>query len=322
MTDWRILNTLDLTGAPEAVAAIEEAGELVSLPPDRDLVLERIADFDIYFASAEVRVDTQFLDAATRLKLIGSPSTGTDHLDREEIREHGVACMDIATEYELINSFTATSELAFGLLLSLVRNIPAALLAARQGEWARERLSGFQINRKTLGVLGLGRLGRITARIGQGFGMRVIGHDIREVSVDGVENVTFDELLRQADVLSIHIHLTPSTDGLIGRAELAKMKRTAILLNTSRGRIVDEAALLAALQGKEIAGAGLDVIDGEWLTQEELLRHPLIAYAREHENLLISPHIGGATTESIYGARVFMAQRIAEWIRGQADTNR
>ena len=314
MTNWRILNTLDLTGAPEAVAAIEEVGELVSLPPERDHVLKNIADFDVYFASAKVRVDPQFLDAARRLKLIGTPSTGTDHLDIEEIGKRGVACMDIATEYELINSFTATSELSFGLLLSLVRKIPAALRVAREGEWARERFTGFQLSQKTLGILGLGRLGRITARIGQGFGMRVIGHDIRDVSVDGVENVSFDELLQNADVLSIHIHLTPATEGLIGRAEFAKMKRTAILLNTSRGRIIDEVALLAALQGNKLAGAGLDVIDGEWLTQQELLRHPLILYSRKYENLLISPHIGGMTTESIYGARVFMAQRIAEWI--------
>lgn len=321
MRAWRILNTLDLAGAPEAVAAIEEVGELISLPPDRDVLLARIADFDVYFASAGVRVDREFLDAATRLKLIGTPSTGTDHLDRDEIRRRGVACMDIATEYELINSFTATSELAFGLLLSLVRKLPPALQAAREGDWGRERFAGFQLSKKTLGVLGLGRLGRTTARIGQGFGMRVIGHDVREVFVEGVENVTFDDLLRLADVLSVHIHLTPSTDGLIGRAELAKMKPTAILLNTSRGRIIDEAALLDALKSKKLAGAGLDVIDGEWLTREELLQHPLIAYARGHGNLLISPHIGGATMESIYGSRVFMARRIAAWIRHQVDVH-
>jgi D-3-phosphoglycerate dehydrogenase len=165
-----------------------------------------------------------------------------------------------------------------------------------------------------LGILGLGRLGKITARIGGGFGMNVIAYDPADIDVEGVEAVSFDELLRQSDVLTIHIHLRPETDGLIGKNAFASMKPNCILINTSRGRIVNEGDLLQALKEKQIAGAALDVVDGEWLSQEELSKHPLIEYSRIHNNLLIVPHIGGSTQESIYGARVFMARKVAKYL--------
>ncbi|WP_341704130.1 NAD(P)-dependent oxidoreductase [Ferrovibrio sp.] len=309
---WRILNTLDLSGAPEAVAALQAVGQLESLPADRAVVLPALREIDAYLASASVRIDAEFLDNAPKLRVIGSPSTGTDHMDVAEIRRRGITCFDIAREFDLINGFTATSELAFTLLLALNRRLVPAQEQAKKGIWARERFTGFQLRGKTLGILGLGRLGRISARIGQGFGMDVIAHDTADVSAAGVEMVGFEDLLRRCDVLTIHIHLRPETDGLIGHAAFAMMKPSAILLNTSRGRIVDEAALLDALRQKRIAAAGLDVVDGEWLDAEELFNHPLIAYSRDHDNLLIVPHIGGATTESIYGARVFMARKLAD----------
>ncbi|MBT5415216.1 MAG: hypothetical protein HOH66_07200 [Rhodospirillaceae bacterium] len=316
MANWRILNTLDLSGAPEAVAALEELGELVSLPAERDAVLDALPGFDAYLASASVRIDEEFLARAARLRVIGSPSTGTDHMEVEAIRERGIALFDIAREFDLINSFSATAELAFGLILSLVRHLPPAVAAAREGDWARERFSGFQLLGKTLGILGLGRLGNISARIGNGFAMRVIAHDIRAVEAPGVETVDFETLLHESDILTIHVHLTETTRDMIDTGALARMKPGALLINTSRGAVVDEAALLSALESERLAGAGLDVIDGEWLDDKR--GHPLIAYAKAHDNLVITPHIGGATTESIYGARVFMARKLADFLRAEA----
>jgi D-3-phosphoglycerate dehydrogenase len=309
------VNTLDLSRAPEAISILEAVGKLVSLPPDRRDVLAAMREADAYLASASVIIDEEFLASAPRLRVIGSPSTGTDHMDLAAIDRRGIVRFDISREYELINSFSATSELAFGLLLALIRKLKPALSAAERGDWARERYTGFQLLGKTLGILGLGRLGAISARIGHGFGMKVIACDTKPKAVPNVTMVDFQTLLRQSDVLTVHIHLTPETDGIIGPAAFEQMKPTAILLNTSRGRIVDETALLAALQSGRIAGAGLDVIDGEWLSDDERYHHPLVAYARDNESLLISPHIGGATTESIYGARIFMAKKIADWLR-------
>ena len=310
-----VVNTLDLSGAPEGVAALEAIARLESLPPERDKVLLAIERADGYLASAVVRIDEEFLRHAPRLRVIGSPSTGTDHMDLAAIRRAGITVFDIAKEFGLLRGFTATSEHAFALLLMVSRRLVPAVAAAKAGDWARERFRGFQLYQKTFGVIGLGRLGEIAARIAQGFGMRVVATDVREVSMVGVQMVDFATLLRESDVVSLHVHLTPETRQLLGRAEFARMQRHAIVINTSRGAVIDETALLEALKSGTIAGAGLDVIDGEWLTPDQTKHHPLIAYAREHDNLVITPHVASATTESMYGARTFMAKKVAEHLR-------
>ena len=203
-------------------------------------------------------------------------------------------------------------------MLSLARLIPASNDASK-GQWAREQYSGFQLRGKTLGILGLGRLGQITAKIASGFQMNVIAHDIRDVKFDNVRQVSFDELFTVSDIVSIHIHLNKETEGLVGKSAFDMMKSTAIIINTSRGKIIEEQALLDALKNGSIAGAGLDVIDGEWLSSNDLKLHPLVAFSRVSEKLLIVPHIGGSTFESITLARIFMAKRIAEFLRSGND---
>ena len=312
---WKIVTTCDLSDTPKAVNILNKVGELVQLNNDKLIVMNEIEDCDAYMPGAALRVDKELLDNAKVLKLIGAPSTGTDHLDIDLIKKRGIKLFHLAQEYDLIKSFTATSELAFGLILSLIRRIPEALENAKEGIWAREYFTGFQLYGKTLGILGLGRLGKISARIGKGFGMRVIAYDIKDINADGVENVNFKTLLSESDILTIHIHLTPESENMINRDAIKSMKTGAILINTSRGKIINENALIEALNNGHLAGAGLDVIDGEWLSRKELLRHPLIQYAKEHKNIIIVPHIGGATFESVHGARVFMAKKMAEFIR-------
>jgi len=310
----KILSSVDLSGAPQAVEQLSNAGELIVTTPQRRKILPLLRDVDAYLASAAVQVDAELLDAAPELKLIGSPSTGTDHLDLKELKKRGIIVYDIATEYELLNQFTATSELAFTLILSLIRKIIPASIAAQDGIWARERFSGYQLHGKTIGILGLGRLGKITARIAQGFGMNVIAHDPAQPFAEKVQHVTFEQLLKSSDILSVHIHLNEFTEELINKEAFRLMKPTAVLINTSRGKIIDETALLEALKSGEIAGAGLDVINGEWLDKQELRQHPLIEYSRANNNLIIVPHIGGSTTESINLARIFMAKKIVRFL--------
>lgn len=310
---FKVMATVDLSGCPEAVKAFAGIATVDQFPWDYDAVVAAIQDYDAYLASTSVLVDAQFLARAKRLKVIGSPSTGTDHLDRDAIQQKGIACFDISKELDLIRGFTATAELGFGLLLAVNREICAAKEAVCGGDWARERFTGFQLYGKTLGIVGLGRLGTISARIGQGFGMDVIAADIKDVEVpEGVRLVDHETLYRTSDVITVHIHLTQDTRNLIGRRAFALMKNTAVLINTSRGGLVDEEALLKALQDGKIAGAGLDVIDGEWL--DVIQSHPLVKYMQNNENLVITPHIGGATHESIYGARIFMAKKVAKFL--------
>ncbi|MFA5089372.1 MAG: NAD(P)-dependent oxidoreductase, partial [Candidatus Omnitrophota bacterium] len=137
--------------------------------------------------------------------------------------------------------------------------------------------------------------------------------DLKKISIPGVKQVNFDTLLRQSDVISIHIHLNDETRGLFSRAAFRKMKPGVVIVNTSRGKIIDESALLEALESGRVAAAGIDVIENEW--SKNIRNHPLVRYAREHDNLLITPHIGGATVESVVGARIFLAKRLAEYLK-------
>ena len=305
-----IVTSCNLDEVPEAVAMLEDVGTLIRCSNDRREVLAAVRDAEVYLGGADVRVDREFLAAAPKLHVIACPATGREHLDWDAIRERGITIFHLAEERELLRSFTAVAEYVFATVLMFDRKLIAAATAARDGRWVGEQFTGQQLSGKTFGVLGLGRLGAIAARIAIGFGMRVVAHDIRDIADVGVQVVGFDTLLRESDILSIHVTLTPETTGMINAAALERMKSSAILVNTSRGPVVDEVALLDALRSGRIRGAILDVLCGEWQPSATLRDYPLIAYAREHDNLLITPHVSSATTESITGARVFMAKKL------------
>jgi len=209
-------------------------------------------------------------------------------------------------------------QMAWALLLAVVRRIPWSFDAAKEGYWARDRYRGHQLAGKTLGILGYGRLGHIMAEYGVGFRMRVIAHDVRDLEpAPGVELVDLDTLLREADVLSIHIHLTEENRDFINADRFAKMKPTCYLINTSRGAIINEADFVEALETGQIDGAGVDVIEGEW--REDLIKHTLIRYAREHENLVIAPHTGGVTVEAQQMTKEFMVSKLIAFLEAQHD---
>lgn len=290
---------------------LPEVADVEWLPPSRELLLARLGEFDAYLAALSVRLEREMIarGAAGRLRVVGTPSTGVDHLDLDALAEHGVELLGLRGEEALLDRITATAELAWALLLAAVRKVPAAHAAACRGEWARDRFRGRQLSGMTLGVLGVGRLGRMVADYGRAFRMRVLGCDVRPVEHPGVEMVDMAELLRRSDVLSVHVHLTPENRGMMDAAAFAAMKRGVVLVNTSRGAVIDEAALLEALRNGRVAAAGLDVIDGEW--RQDLHAHPLIVYAREHENLVITPHVGGVTVESQTISHTFLADKVA-----------
>ena len=294
---WRVLSMSDVSACPEVFAPLARLAEVVSLPAAQDVLYERIPEFHAYFASLQVRADRPVLERAGQLRVIATPSTGTDHLDLAAAAERRVTVLSLREDTEFLDHITATAELAWGLLLAVVRRLPWAAAAALGGDWARDRFRGHQLAGQTLGILGYGRLGRMVAEYGKAFRMRVLACDVRDVRpAEGVRMVDRQTLLAQSDVLSVHVHLTEGTRGLLDERAFAMMKPGLVLINTSRGAVVDEAALLGALQSGRVAGAGLDVICGEW--DADLSCHPLIRYANEHETVVISPHIGGVTFES------------------------
>lgn len=294
---WRLLNLRDFSTHPDVLDPLREVADVVTLPASAETLAERLPDFDAYLASMKVQLTREMLERTSRLRVIATCSTGTDHIDVECAEARGIVVLSSKNDTEFLNSITATAEMTWALLLATVRRLPWAFAAAQKGDWARDRFRGHQLFGKTLGILGYGRLGRMVAEYGRAFRMPVLACDHKPSSPPpGVTMVPFDRLLAESDVLSIHIHPTPDNRGLINARTLAQMKPGAILLNTSRGVIVDEAALRAALESGHLGGAGLDVIDGEW--RHDLDQHPLIAYAREHDNLVITPHVSGATFES------------------------
>lgn len=309
---WRILCNDDLWFDRSALKALEEIAVIDYREAEYALLEKVIRHYDAYFASASVRADKNILQNAHQLKVIATPSTGTDHIDVQYAKSNGIKILDLSREYDVLDTFSATAEHAWCLILALLRRLPSAFASAKAGCWARQAYAGTQVLGKTLGIIGFGRLGKMMAAMAAGFRMKIIACDTKPIAGDFVRQVDLETLLAESDIVSIHVHLTEGTRGLIGRKELALMKPQSIIINTSRGAVIDESALLTALENGALSGAALDVICGEW--DMDLTRHPLIAYAREHDNLIITPHIGGSTIESIVGARVYMAQQLKDYL--------
>jgi D-3-phosphoglycerate dehydrogenase len=273
-----------------------------------------IGDYDAVWVELDMKLDRDVLARGTRLKAVNTATTGTDHIDKAYLAERGIRLLCIKNDFGLLDRFTATAECAWMLLLACARRLRECEETALSDSWkGRGSLRGRQLSNMTLGILGVGRLGRMTAEYGKAFRMRVLGCDLKEFHIPGVERVPFDTLLRESDALSLHLHLTPETRHLINADALGKMKAGAILINTSRGDIVDESALIRALDVGRLAAYGTDVVHDEW--RDNMGASPLVQYARTHRNVVITPHIGGNTDFSVREARIFSAKKLAHFLK-------
>ena len=283
--------------------------------PNRDYLASHAGEYDAYLAGLAVPIGRDIVRKASegRLKIVCTPSTGTDHLDLNALNEYGIIIQSIKTDYDLLEQVTSTAELALALMLAAARRIPAGHQSAMRGIWGRDAFRGTQLSGKTLGVLGVGRLGTMMVEFGRSLRMNIIGCDPQpRKRISGLDYVDISTLLSQSDVISIHIHLTPENRHFIDSSKIQKMKPGTVLVNTSRGAIIDEQALLGALESGHIGAAGLDVIDGEW--RNDLDQHPLIQYANRNDNLVITPHVGGMTLEAQVMTHRYVADRLADWL--------
>jgi D-3-phosphoglycerate dehydrogenase len=312
MAKLRILNLEPDRYSPDARAVLETLGDVVDGSLTRAQLLECLPEFDVLIVRLAHRVDETVIQHAPRLKVIVSATTGLDHIDLQAAHQRGITVLSLRGETDFLRSIPATAELTWGLLLALVRRIPAACNSVVSGAWDRDAFRGHDLAGKRLAILGLGRIGEIVARYGLAFGMRVIAYDpYRQGWIDGVEPcVNLEQLLMNAQVLSVHVPLNEETQGLIGSRELAQLPENALLVNTARGELLDETALLEALEHGRLAGAALDVIHAE-----RGQRSPaLLDYARLHDTLLITPHIGGATAESMAATEIFIAKKLRKFL--------
>ena len=283
---------------------------------DRASLIDRLGDVDILVVRLRHQVDGEVMNAAPNLRVIVSPTTGLDHIDLDEARVRGISVLSLKGETDFLNNVTATAELTWALILELARSVGRAHSDVLGGRWDRNAWVGRSLKGRTLGLLGFGRLGRIVADYGQAFRMEVVAHDpfVRDFP-PGVRSLPFKEVLQVADILSVHVPLEAETVGLLGRGQFDLLKPGAWLVNTSRGRILDEAALLDALRSGRVGAAALDVLAEETAGGKDWLeRSPLLDYARRHDNLVLTPHIGGATRDAMAETEIFMAKKLRAFV--------
>ena len=265
-----------------------------------------IPEYDGLVVRSETKVTAELLDAAVRLRAIGRAGVGVDNIDVGAATVRGVIVMNAPDG----NTMT-TAEQTVALLLALARSVPQANASLRAGKWERKKFVGVELRGKTLGVVGLGRIGRVVASRAQGFEMRVVAFDPflapEQLANTGVELAPLREVCAQADFLTVHTPLTAETRGIIGAEELSLMKPTARLINCARGGLVDEAALLAALEEGRIAGAALDVFEQEPPAAD----HPLVAL----EQVIATPHLGASTVEAQEGVAVTVAEQMRDYFQ-------
>ena len=314
----RILNAEPDRYSPRARAALEEVADVTEEALDRDGLMRAIPGYDALIVRLAHRVDGALFDAAPRLRVVATATTGLDHIDLKAARDHGVEVLSLRGENEFLRGVVATAEHTFAILLGLLRKIPSASASAQRGEWDRDAFRGRELDGRRLGIVGLGRIGERVARYGMAFGMEVRAYDrYREAwPEDVIRMPTLETLLETADVLSIHVPSNEDTKGLIGRRQLSRLPAGAVVVNTARGAVLDGAALADFVKSGRIAGAAVDVVEGE-TGPGGLAADPLILAARDSDHVLVTPHIGGATHESMEKTEVFMARKLAAFLAVQ-----
>ena len=270
-------------------------------------ILELVKDVHAIAVRSETKITAEVFAAAPLLKVVGRAGVGVDNVDVDAATERGVIVMNTPS-----GNTVATAELTFTHLLCGARPVPQAAASMREGKWDRKSFSGVELFRKTLGIIGLGRIGSEVAKRGQAFGMRVLAYDPylapSRAKAMQVEAVTLDELLAQSDFITVHMPLTDDTHYLIDEGALAKTKKGVKLFNCARGGIIKEAALLAGLKSGQVGGAGLDVFEDEPLAADSEFR--------KLPNVSLTPHLGASTAEAQDAVGVEIAEQIGDVLNG------
>ncbi|HVN17142.1 MAG TPA: phosphoglycerate dehydrogenase [Dongiaceae bacterium] len=289
-----------------AVAQLQEPGWSVLTADQLDGKLaEHLATADALIVRSAVQADAQLLAHATKLRVIGRAGVGVDNIDLEAATHKGIAVMNTPGA-----NAVAVAEQTIGMMLAMARHLCRADALMHAGKWEKKSLQGTELRGKTLGIVGLGRIGMEVARRARAFGMELIGHDpfvsISVAKEQGIRLWSLDEVYAAADYITLHVGLTPATAGMINRASIAKMKKGVRLVNCARGELVNEADLADALKQGHVAAAAIDVF-----AEEPPKNSPLLAL----ENVILTPHVGGSTHEAQEAVGVQIAQQVKEYLK-------
>ena len=309
----KILITESRDYNPEALATYSKYGDLIAIDGNTEEIFAHLPSVEVIVVRIKHYLDQRFFEAGKQLRYIVTPTTGLTHIDQKCASAHSVQIFSLKEDAKFLKTVTATAELTWSLLLNLTRRTVAATQHVAEGGWDRDKFRGTDLNGKTIGVVGYGRLGRQVASYASAFGMQVLVYDPYVTDYfDGVEPTTLDHLLRSSHVVSVHVALTSETELMFTEREFSLMKPGVILINTARGEVFCESAFVDARRAGIISAAGLDVlakergIDGAWLA-----RSPIAQLAQEDPNIIITPHIGGCTLESMHKTELWMAHKLA-----------
>ncbi len=297
-------------GFEAASATVGAAMEVLHPPAEPDAVARALVEADALLdASMKVPITDAMVAAAPRLKVISCATTGSDHIQRPALESRGIPVRTLKEDPELLRGITPAAELTWALVMACARRLVPAAAHTRGGDWVREDFPGVMLNGRTLGIIGCGRIGQWVGRYGRAFGMKVIGHDPHVDPWPGhMERSDLAALAESADIITVHVHLSAETRGLVSAGLFERMKPGAIFVNTSRGAVSDEAALLESLRSGRLGAAGLDVLEGE----PDIADHPLVGYARTHDNLVITPHCGGFSPDAVKVVCAHAARKILD----------
>ncbi|MDE1727593.1 MAG: D-2-hydroxyacid dehydrogenase [Thaumarchaeota archaeon] len=295
--------------APILNDILQKNGLKITYEPEitPDQIKEKISNFDIVIVRSRTKITKEMIDRTTKCKIIARVGVGLDNIDVEAAKTKGIRVIN-AVE----GAMNAVAELVLGLMLSMAREIPRADREIRNGKWLKKDLMGSELSGKYLGIVGLGNIGKRLAKLARGLNMNIIGFDVMPIADDfardvGLIKADIDTLLSSADYVSFHVPLTDATNHLVNAKRISTMKKTAYIINTSRGEIIDENALYDALKDGRIAGAALDVFEKEPAVGNKLTLLP---------NIICTPHIGAQTKEAQALAANVIGEKIIMILRG------
>ncbi|OGL65558.1 MAG: phosphoglycerate dehydrogenase [Candidatus Tectomicrobia bacterium RIFCSPLOWO2_12_FULL_69_37] len=303
---YRVLIADQLSPRAEEILRAEKDFEVINRPGiPREELLRAVPEMDALLVRSATQVDDAVLGAGERLKVVARAGIGVDNVDLDGASRRGILVVN-APDGNVIT----TAEHTMALLFALARKVPAAVSSVKSGKWERNRFVGSELHAKTLGVVGLGRIGSTVAQLARGIGMNLIAYD-PYISADaaakrGVKLVSFDEVLAQSDYITLHVPKTSETESLIGAEAIAKMKKGVRIINCARGGLVDEAALAAALDTGKVAGAAMDV----YSTEPPQADHPLVG----RENVVCTPHLGASTAEAQENVAISAADQVVAFL--------
>lgn len=307
MSAWKVLLTDGLEEKGKAIlSASAHVDDRTGIAADE--LLQVIGEYDAVIVRGRTKITAAVLDAAKNLKVAGRAGVGVDNIDLKAAKEHNVIVVNSP-----IATTIAVAELTLGLMLSVCRELPRADATMKAGKWIKKELEGVELNTKTLGVIGYGRIGAAVGQRAAAFGMKVIGYDPLipgdEIKNRGGIPVTLDELYAQSDFITMHIPLTPDSKAMLNAEAFGKMKDGVRIVCAARGGVIDEEALLAALESGKVAAAGLDVFAVEPPGATALVAHPRVVCA---------PHIGAQTVEAQVRAAVDISSEVLNALNGEA----